>query len=221
MNPHLAQQTILQFLRPAAAHKVRPAQFVVAADGAIVISDSPQPDHAAPIAAPVPASAGAAPLLRRRRITDDDDDEVQSSPFPPRARSPTAPVPAAAGAALPNTRRRITDDNDVDDEVQPSAGNQQPAINDYFVTISSAVHRNNVNEQMAPDIMNLWSVVPYESSRDLDTVISEAQSTTDASSSSCSTPAERRNGYILDDFVVASSDSDSDDDDDDDGNDDI
>ena len=93
----------------------------------------------------------------------------------------------------------------------------QPGINirDYFVTISSAVHRNNVNEQMAPDIMNLWSVVPIEPSTDLDNVSSEAQSSTDASSSSCSTPAERRNGYILDDFVVASSECDSDHDDDD------
>jgi hypothetical protein len=97
----------------------------------------------------------------------------------------------------------------------------KPAINisDYFVTISSAVHRRNVNDQMAPDIMNLWSVVPVEPSRDLDNDSSEAQSTTDASSSSCSTPAERRNGYILDDFVVASSDSDNDDDDDDDDDD--
>jgi hypothetical protein len=97
----------------------------------------------------------------------------------------------------------------------------QPKINirDYFVTISSAVHMHNVNEQMAPDIMNLWSVVPIEPSRDLDNDSSEVQSTTDASSSSRSTPAERRNGYILDDFVVASSDSDNDDDDDD--NDDI
>ena len=94
-------------------------------------------------------------------------------------------------------------------------------ISDYFVTISSAVHRRNMNDQMAPDIMNLWSVVPVEPSRDLDNDSSEAQSTTDASSSSCSTPAERRNGYILDDFVVASSDSDNDDDDDDDDNDDI
>ena len=114
--PHLAQQSIRQFLRPAAAHKVGPVQLVVAADGAIIISDSPQPDRAAPMAAPIPAAAGA--VLRRRRIIDDDD-EVQPSPLLPRARSPTAPVLPAAGAALPRRRRRI-DDNDDDDEVQPA-----------------------------------------------------------------------------------------------------
>ena len=84
-------------------------------------------------------------------------------------------------------------------------------ITKFFAPISRAVHMNNMNAQMAPDIMNLWSVVPVESSRDL--VKSEAPSTTEASSSSCSSPAEIRNGYILDDFVVASSDSDNEDDD--------
>ena len=84
-------------------------------------------------------------------------------------------------------------------------------IRDFFVPISSAVHRNNVNAQMAPDTMNLWSVVPIEPSRDLDDIDSEAKSTSDASSSCCCTSVERRNGYILDDFVVASSDSDNDD----------
>jgi hypothetical protein len=92
----------------------------------------------------------------------------------------------------------------------------QPKSNlrDFFVHISSAEHRNNVNAQMAPDVMNLWSVVPIEPSRDLGNINSETQSSTDTSSSSCSTPVARKNGYILDDFVVASSDSDNDDDDD-------
>jgi hypothetical protein len=90
-------------------------------------------------------------------------------------------------------------------------------IRGYFDTISSAEHRNNVNAQMAPDIMNLWSVVPSGTSRDLGNISSEAENSTDASSSSCSSssPVERRNGYILDNFVVASSDSDNDDDDND------
>jgi len=92
-------------------------------------------------------------------------------------------------------------------------------ITNFFVPISSAMHMSNVNAQMAPDIMNLWSVVPIETSRDL--VNSEAPSTTDGSSSSSCSPAERRNGYILDDFVVASSDSDNEDDDEVDEDDDV
>jgi hypothetical protein len=94
-------------------------------------------------------------------------------------------------------------------------------IRDYYFPISSAVHRNNVNAQMTPDVMNLWSVVAIGTSRDLDN--NDAQSTTDASSSSScgSTPVECKNGYVLDDFVVASSDSDNDEDDEEEDDDDI
>jgi hypothetical protein len=76
---------------------------------------------------------------------------------------------------------------------------------------------------MTPDVMNLWSVVAIGTSRDLDNTNNDAQSTTDAScSSSCgSTPVERKNGYVLDDFVVASSDSDNDEDDEEEDDDDI
>ena len=96
-------------------------------------------------------------------------------------------------------------------------------IRDYYNLISSAVHRNNVNAQMTPDVMNLWSVVAIGTSRDLDDTNNDAQSSSDASSSSSSssTPVERKNGYVLDDFVVASSDSDNDEDDEEDDDDDI
>jgi hypothetical protein len=51
-------------------------------------------------------------------------------------------------------------------------------IRDYYIPISSAVHRNNVNAQMTPDVMNLWSVVAIGTSRDLDNTNNDAQSTT-------------------------------------------
>ena len=104
-------------------------------------------------------------------------------------------------------------DNFVPEQTPPSQ--LKTNIRDYYIPISSAVYRNNVDAEMMPDIMNLWSVQAIATSQNLDDTPHEAQSSSDDSSSCCSSHVERRNGYVLDDFVVASSECDSDHDDDD------
>ena len=106
-------------------------------------------------------------------------------------------------------------DNDsfVTKNTQPSEPKSN--IRDYYTSISSAVYRNNVDAATMPDIMNLWTVEAICASKDLVVTSNEAQSASDDSSSSCSSQLERKNGYVLDDFVVASSECDSDNDDDD------
>jgi hypothetical protein len=112
----------------------------------------------------------------------------------------------------------VVDDEGNDNFAAKKTPQSQPKsfIRDYFAPISSAVYRHNVDAAMMPDIMNLWSVQAIAASKVLDDTPNEAQSATDDSSSSCSSHVERRNGYVLDDFVVASSECDSDHDDDDD-----
>ena len=94
-------------------------------------------------------------------------------------------------------------------------------IGDFYLPLSTAAYRSNVEAQTKPDIMDLRSVVAIEASEHLGDDHIAAKSETDDSSSSCSSPAVRKNGYVIDDFVVASSECDSDDDNDyydDDGN---
>jgi len=88
-------------------------------------------------------------------------------------------------------------------------------IRDYYIPISSAMYRNNVDVLTMPDIMNLWYVEAISASKNLHDTPDEDQSATE-DSSSCSSQVKRKNGYVLDDFVIASSECDSDNDDDDD-----